>query len=207
MKRFIYACDIGSTLRRNFAWARGEPGSASLKPGTDISEIADLVAEDLQSGSSVALGFEAPLFLPVPESTTELSKRRDGESDRSWAALTGAYVATLALHQAAWILRRIRGRAQMFSFSLNWREWPPAGPDPTLLCWEAFISGKSKGKTHKADAEKGVREFLKLEGRLKFASNSVTANPRISMIAAAALWAGISDDVGLLHQECFVVKP
>jgi hypothetical protein len=54
----------------NFGWARTEPTDAAIIEH-DHSNPADLVtavATELNAGRRVALGFECPLFVPVPPS-------------------------------------------------------------------------------------------------------------------------------------------
>lgn len=101
----IYACDIGSTLGKqpSFAWARLVGGDDEPpEGGRSISQLVEHLSRDLASGATVALGFEAPLFIPVPpaERPECLSQRRENEGQRSWSAPAGRYVATLAMHQA-----------------------------------------------------------------------------------------------------------
>jgi len=74
----IYACDIGTTRptrrgRRNrilggaFAWAKllpEQPGRVWVSE--DIERLVNDISADIHTGNSVALGFEAPLFIPVP---------------------------------------------------------------------------------------------------------------------------------------------
>jgi hypothetical protein len=96
MKRAIYACDVGSTRvqsdgRPSFAWARVDPDDSGLRVvgSRQIRELTGCVGEDLRSGASVALGFEAPLFVPVPDDARRLSAGRTNEGSRSFAAPIG----------------------------------------------------------------------------------------------------------------------
>ena len=90
-KRFIYACDIGSTLNQKkrggpaFGWARLNPneGAKSIRGSSDIQELVEQLRLDIDEGYSVSLGFESPLFIPVPDNSRDLSKGREGDSDRS----------------------------------------------------------------------------------------------------------------------------
>src|SRR5688572_4794606 len=116
-ERSVFAVDIGSTLLNRktklsaFAWARlgicpAEPMCSSQDP--DL--LVDRLAQDLNRNCSVALGFEAPLYIPVPQLSSDLSRARPGEAQRAWSAPVGLSVAALCLHQAAWILRAVRAR-------------------------------------------------------------------------------------------------
>jgi len=81
----VFCADVGSISQGNFSWAGpGGPEQGS----TEIAELADAVATCLSAGQRVALGFEAPLFVPVPVEARMLGKARDGES-KAWSAERG----------------------------------------------------------------------------------------------------------------------
>jgi len=64
----IFCADVGSVKSGNFGWARSEAKDASVADN-DASRPADLaeaVVRELRAGCPVALGFECPLFVPVP---------------------------------------------------------------------------------------------------------------------------------------------
>ncbi len=108
MNHAVYACDIGSVKSDNFAWSRVESLQDPPIASGDIDELLVHLVCDAQSGASVALGFEAPLFMPVPSRSGDLSSGRPGEKNRSMFAPAGLAVTTLGLHEAAWILRGLR---------------------------------------------------------------------------------------------------
>src|SRR5258708_2828604 len=145
--RVIYACDVGTTRparkgRRNrilgaaFAWAKLSPDEPSVvRVSQDIERLVIDLANDIQAGKSVALGFEAPLFIPVPNSAENLSRRREGEKDRAFSAPAGLAVTALAVHQAAWILAALRGTCKAGCiFTTDWKAWPPPGDQQLLFC-------------------------------------------------------------------------
>lgn len=122
-----------------------------------------------------------------------MSRGRDGERDRSWSAPAGAAVTTLGLHQAAWILRAAFAVAgSTHDFTTDWNRWPGDGR-PLFFCWEAFVSRAAHCPQNNPvqDAATAVSEFAGNEAALN-AANAVTANPRLSLIHAAALWSGWS---------------
>jgi len=211
--RVIYAVDVGSTRCEagrtpNFAWARVDPTDPSSVVGSsDIGKLADQIIRDLQDGQSVALGFEAPLFIPVPIEPSALCRGRKNERNRSWAAPAGLAVTTLALHQAAWILRRIADSCgKSTKFKTDAESWPPSESDPILFCWEAFVTDKAHGRTHIQDAATAVMAFLSVESNLADATTVVAENP-LSLIAAAALWSGLVTDTVVLNQPTVVIRP
>lgn len=211
--RSIYAVDIGTTQNRRssgvaFAWAA--EGRAASEKGmacsSDIEQLTVEVGRDLLAGRSVALGLESPLFIPVPDDPARLSCGREGDGDRSWAAPAGLAVTTLGVHQSAWILRRL---AQQFSGSvqltLDYHLWPPREERPILLLWEAFVSGPAH-RDHARDAATAAAYFLANERSLGSVAIGRAETP-ISLIGAAALWSGWSQDLNLLHTTTLVLRP
>ena len=210
--RVIYACDVGTTRPGPegpaFAWAKLSPQEpARVRVSQDIERLVTDIANEIQGGKSVALGFEAPLFIPVPSSANDLSRGRDGERDRSFAAPAGLAVTALAVHQAAWILSSLRsGCNRECGFTTDWKAWPPAGERQTLFCWEAFVSRKAHSDTHVYDAATAATAFLIKEHNLD-QENAVTAERPLSLIGAAALWSGWTDDLAVLHSPSLVMMP
>lgn len=212
-KRFIYACDIGSTKQNNFGWARFDPTAPGVPPiGLRcIQGLVDHIVRDLRAGASVALGIEAPCFLPVPCAAVELSSARKGEGNRPWSAPAGAAVTALGVHQTAWILREIRqalgGMAGNVELTTNWMEWPPSNGQ-ILLLYEAFVSGAAHSKNNNPidDSATAAFYFLANEAAL-CAINAVTASPCISLVWAAALWAGWVTNLTGIGQQILVVRP
>ena len=162
---------------------------------------------DIEVGYSVSLGFESHLFIPIPENPEELSKKREGEGDRSWSAPPGAAVTTLGIHQSAWILKRLRKSSSgKCKFTLDWKCWPPTSHQHILFCWEAFVSGKDAHSTDDMrDAATAVVFFFENERKLV---NAVTVEKPISLIGAVALWSGWTNDLKYLHDKTtLVLKP
>jgi len=212
LTRAIYAVDIGSTRCEagrtpNFAWARVDPADPRSVVGSpDIDKLADQIIRDLQDGRSVALGFEAPLFIPVPVESSSLCYGRKNERSRSFAAPAGLAVATLGLHEAAWILHRIADSCVgSIEFETGARSWPPSESHQILFCWEAFVSDKAHG-THVQDAATAAMAFLSAESNLAGAT-TITAERPLSLIATAALWSGLATDPAVLHQPTVVIRP
>ncbi len=209
----IYAVDVGSTIERKgisaFAWCRvvDSESSPSISLGTCIEKLSKEIASDLNNGQRVALGLEAPLFIPVPDDRSRLSRARDREGNRSWAAPAGGYVATLALHQTAWMLRKIREncKANAITISVDPIDWVDRkSPQPMLFGWEAFVSGAAHGNTHLEDATTAAMWFRDRQDNL---ISAVTAEKPISLFGAAVLWSGWSSDVSWLNKQLVVLCP
>ena len=213
ISRRIYAVDVGTTLpdrhgRSSFAWARVNPEKPKGIIGSScIETLSACACRDLTAGRSVALGFEAPLFIPIPTASSRLSRGRGNEGSPSWAAPPGLTVATLGLHQAAWILRCIADRHRhLVTFRLAPTAWPPKSDATTLFCWEAFVSGTAHSSTHIQDAATAVMAFVNCEESLADAT-AVTADNPLSLIGAAALWSHLTVDLEVLRKPTVVLKP
>lgn len=202
----IYCADVGSIKQGNFGWAREEVPAGEVerhRGGTEIVELVAAVAEDLAAGVRVALGFECPLFVPVPDDPFRLGAARPGEGTRRWSAGAGTGALTTGLVQAAWVLTELRERRPKSSVYLGWEEFEAVGGG--LFLWEAFVTEKAKAATHVDDATIAVACFAAALPDPRSAS-AVTAERPLSLIGAAALWAGWSDDIELLRAPCLVLK-
>lgn len=207
MNRVIYACDVGSIPSGTFAWARVASGGGNPIASAHIDDLVMRLRQDMRTGVSIALGFESPLFMPIPKDSADLCRGRAGEGNRSMFAPAGAAVATLGVHEMAWILRAIRDRVgDAPTYILDWREWPPKEGTPRLFLWEAFVSGEAHGDSHEQDAATAVVYFSANEANLG-AVNAVTADRPLSMVHAAAMWAGWANDLERLAHGSLVLRP
>ena len=210
----ICCADIGSVARERFGWAAHTPVSPAATDGrdqTDIGEFARFVADRLDVGDKVSLGFECPLWIPIADDPFSLGRARPGEGNRPWSAAAGSASLTTGLAQVAWILARIRRPSRNTEPFLDWNSFQRS--QSGLFLWEAFVTGKGKsdsGKSnsHVADAMAAVNAFrcamddAEPESSVEQRSKS---RPR-SLIGAALLWAGWSTDIQLLHEPCLVIK-
>lgn len=202
----IYCADIGSVANRRFGWARTEAAGHEIerhRGGTEIDELVDAVSADLIAGRTVALGFECPLYLPVPEQALQLGRARAGEGNRSWSAGAGAGALATGAVQVAWTLRELRRRVPRTPALLEWRAFVRAGRG--LFLWEAFVTDRAKAATHVDDATVAVTAFRDALADLD-AANAVSGERPISLLGAALLWSGWSDDLALLRTPCLVIK-
>ena len=207
----MYCADIGSVPNKRFGWARTTTDNAGTEvhaSGLEIDKLVASVAEDLAAGEPVALGFECPLFVPVPDDHLALGKARDGEGNRPWSGGAGSGAMATGLVQVAWILtelRRLVGEGT--EAYLDWQAF--AAAKHGLFLWEAFVSGKAKvtatADPHVQDAKAAVQEFRRLVPELQGAG-AVTAERPLSLLGAAMLWSGWSTDQDLLHSDCLVIK-
>ena len=209
--RVVYACDIGSTRgsKPNFAWVRLNPTKtySRIQSHSSIEELIDSLEQDVHAACDVALGFEAPLFIPIPNNASDLSKGRVGDEDRPFSNQMGLAVTTLAIHQSAWILMKLHEfAAEKYIFTSNADAWPPASLAPNLFCWEAFVSGAAHSRTHGEDAATAAVYFCQNETNLP-SVNAVSAENLFSLINAAAIWSGWISDTSYLHKPVLALRP
>jgi hypothetical protein len=202
----VYCIDVGSISGGNFGWARADASGASVEEhrgGSEITDVIHALASDLHAGRPVALGFECPLFVPVPLDHRRLGKARAGERDRAWSASAGAGALATGLVQAAWVLAELGARVGDVKVTVDWDSFTarPQG----LFLWEAFVTGAAKQATHIEDAAVAVAAFLDALPNPP-ERNAVREERVLSLIAAAVLWSGITRDASLLSSACVVLR-
>ncbi len=209
-----YACDVGSTGLGRFGWARVEREGFPLdvRGSSNVDALVKSVSGDLGDGdTSVTIGIECPLFLPVPHDAGDLGRGRYGDRDRSCFAPAGGYVATLGLHQFAFILRRVRSRG--VTATLDWARWAPQ--HSVVLVWEAFVSGPAHSRAddrdgHLRDAATSAVFFEDALEAARRGGNPVRVpdgTVPLSLAGLALVWSGWSQDLSLLSQDALVVRP
>ncbi len=211
MELTTYCCDVGSTKRGRFAWVRVSGSGPAVRGGASISDCAERMRADLAARRVVTLGFECPLFIPVPSDRDCPGVGRVGDKNRSCFAPAGGYVATLGLQQLAYLLRTVRQRAApAVRARLDWTTWTRGDPDEVLL-WEAFVSGPghTRDGDHRRDAATAALCFWEMcrSGSLSTAVRAGGPDTTLSLVGAASLWAGWTEDLGVLRQPVLVVKP
>lgn len=202
----IAAVDVGSVARGNIGWCHLADGAEQT--GRRLDEIAEVVADDLNAGRRVALGFEAPLFIPLPDDEDALCKARRGEGSHAWSAAAGLGALALAAQEATYVLTRIANNvAERPTVSMEVAAFHDPGVG--MVLWEAFVTGKGKDRSnpdpHVADARAAVRELVQRLEAGDVASD-VDHDEVLSIIGAAVLRSGLSQDLGLLGAGCIVIK-
>ncbi|MGA3215767.1 MAG: hypothetical protein ABSD97_08790 [Acidimicrobiales bacterium] len=200
----VAAVDVGSLA--NIGWWRlaDDIGAG----GRDLDELIEVLADDLNQNRSVALGFEAPIFVPLPVNKTGLCRQRVGERGRPWSAGAGTGALALGVQQAAYVFagleRRVANRP-LVSFDPSHLD----GAHATLVIWEAFVSAKSKNRAavdpHIDDARIAVTEFRERLVR-GVVHSDIDEHSVLNLAGAALLASGLSDDGRLLTQEAIVVR-
>ncbi|MDE2805351.1 MAG: hypothetical protein OXN18_09435 [Gemmatimonadota bacterium] len=201
----ICCADIGSVVNDRFGWAAhsGDPDREEWS-GKDIREFAQFVADRLAVKRKVALGFECPLWIPIADEPSSLTRARSGEGNRAWSAAAGAASLTTGLAQVVWILDRIRQRSNDTKAFLDWESFQRSKSG--LFIWEAFVTGSASTGSDERDAMAAVTAFRRALGDPGPKSAVEPKSPTRSLIGAALLWAGWSTDVQLLRTPCIVIR-
>lgn len=203
----VVAVDVGS-VRSNFAWAALDlPARTPIGAGGSCPEGAALtILEGLASGLPVALGFEAPMMVPVSpvgviDGWRTLGQARQGESSdgrsRPWSAGAGAGALATGLVQMAWVLERIAAQTPDLRCTTQAALWLKG--EAELFVWEAFVSGTGKPvpaeiSQHAADAAAAADTFADRLATATLELSDVICDPSSSfnLAAAAAAYAGLA---------------
>jgi len=205
----VWVADVGSIKQEHFAWWRVDLAQCDdhhERDKKDIGLFAKGIADDLSSGASVALGFECPLFVPVTEDPKDLtSPRDDAERQRPWSAGAGCAVLATGLSECVWVFNRIRVQAEVkVQPSLCYDDFITRKAN--LFVWEAFVTSAAKGSSHEDDAKAAAYSFCKKWPKILEADLIKTNKPWYSLVGAALLRSGLTDDISILSQKCVVVK-
>ena len=211
----IYCADIGSIKNDNFGWAVVH--GSRQRGGKKIDGLVDDIVGSLATGIKVALGFECPLWVPVPDDPSGLTDARVVDGNMSWSAFVGASALAAGLTETAWMLRETRRRLKDAGVPLpaahvDWEDFTRA--DAGVFLWEAFVTGEAKAKGEDAEKDQHVADALTackaFASGLPDPGNASPCEPPHdvrSLIGAAVLWSGWSEDLDLLGVRCVVVKP
>ncbi|MGW4368455.1 hypothetical protein ACWEKT_22705 [Nocardia takedensis] len=204
-KPVVAAVDVGRLS--NVGWWHIDGSGA--RGGRDLDDLVTAVAADLHGGRPVALGFEAPLFVPNPATAHGLGRQRVGEAGRPWCAGAGAITLAFGIQQATYVLCRL---AEMLDHPVR------AGVDAgalldgclDLLIWEAFVSAAAKDReaedAHIADARTAAEEFARRAATGHIRSD-IEDTRVVNLVSAALITSGLTADSTLLNTPCVVVKP
>ncbi|MCP4231655.1 MAG: hypothetical protein GY771_16110 [bacterium] len=202
----VYCVDVGSIMRHNFGWARGAVVDTrlDLTSSEDVGDFIVSIVDDLNGGSPVALGFECPLFIPYRDDPLTITKARSFDGNRAWSAAAGANSLVTGLAESAWILKTVKGRLNVdVPPFLSLSDFVEARKG--LLLWEAFVSSTMTTGSHSGDAIVGVLGFYRVLARREDFPET-DGQPVYSLIGAALLRTGWTDDISVLEKPCLVVR-
>ena len=202
----VAVVDIGKP-GANFGWAMvGDTGAE----GNDVDVCVQSLAEALRK-RPLALGFEAPMFIPVRTDPERLTAARSGEfgkglPSRPFSASAGATVLVTGLVVVSYILNTLRPLVPEAIATLDWRS-PLAGPG-RLMLFEAFITDQRKttDTRHIEDAHLAIAAFQRgMRDPANFQS-SVEEPICLSLLGAIMLRTGWATDPAILSTPCLVVR-
>ena len=205
---FCAVIDIG-TPGKTLGWAAVGPTGHSVD-GTDVDTCIGVLSEALRVGP-VALGFEAPMWVPTRLEPARLTSARCGEAgpglaSRPFSASAGATALVTGMVVVTYVMRRLRELAPAAIAHLDWQNF---STEPgQLLVWEAFVTNQKKthDARHVEDAKLALAAFLLgMENPRTFRS-SVEEPDCLSLLGAALLKARWTTDVAVLSAPCLVVR-
>ena len=202
----IAVVDIGKP-GANFGWAMIGDTAAE---GNNIDFCVQSLAAALRNGP-LALGFEAPMFVPIRTDPERLTAARNGEfgkglPSRPFSASAGATSLVTGLVVVSYILARLRLLVPEATATLDWR-LPPADPG-RLMLFEAFVTDQRKtaATRHIEDAHLAIAAFQRgMRDPANFQS-SVEEPICLSLLGAMMLRTGWGTDPAILSRTCLVVR-
>lgn len=201
----VAVLDVGSAARTG--WWRS-PLDGTPTEGRDVDVLCSELVVDLLSGDAVALGFEAPLWIPYAYEAARLGKARPREHP-AWSAGAGATVLASGLQQMTYVLHRLLTETNEHPPSATLDPDELRSGDAQLLIWEAFVSGRAKDRSaaepHISDARAAGREFARRWQNGSVASDLGEADP-ISLAGLALVLSGLRTDLGVLATAPIIVR-
>ncbi|MFT4252558.1 MAG: hypothetical protein QM608_08745 [Caulobacter sp.] len=199
----IGVIDVGSPKGGKLGWAILAP-NADPALGKDLDAFVDAMTA-LGGNWPLAIGFEAPLFIPTPAEALKILGGRKGEGSRPWSAGAGAAVTTAALAVVTYTLAGLRRGLGQAAASTDISALP-LRPGDTLF-FEAFVTAAAKGDDHADDAFIAAREIQALLSGHRAYRSAIDEPEVFSLLGASLLRTGWSTDLAVLSTPCLVVKP
>lgn len=194
----IAVVDIGKLT--NLGWAVEGPSVKEF--GTDIDRCIETLAKAKKMGP-LALGFEAPMFVPYGRKRCELDNARQGDGDRPFSAAAGAAVLTKGLVIVPYILEGLRSRAEAARPTFDWRR---RLSKRDLLLFEAFVSHMGKSVNHVMCARLAVKQFAKEWGKRASFRSAIEEPTTMNLLGAMLLRMAWTKDLTMLSEPCLVVR-
>ena len=204
----VAVIDIGSPENTGWAIVGGRGGC-----GTNLDDcVASLVCA-LNEGP-LALGFEAPMFVPMRQEPKSLTKARCGETtkgvNRPFLAGAGAAVLVTSTVVVPYVLRRLKEAVSPdATATLDWQGWLDNPKPKQVLFFEAFVTNQKRcdGNPHIADAKSAAKTLYSDLKENRKIESAVTAGDSFSILGAMMLRTGWSSDISILSESCLVVRP
>lgn len=202
----VAVIDVGKP-NKNLGWAIIGPAPSD---GTDLDVCIRNIAAALEKGP-VALGFEAPMYVPLRKKPADLTKARAGECrdgvNRPYSASAGSTVLVTATVVASYVLAELRALAAAETATMDWKTYlaHPRG----LLLFEAFVTNQRK-TTNTRHVEDALLAASYLHSAIMHGqpiSSAIHEPNCLSLLGAMLLRTGWTNDPHILSEECLVVRP
>lgn len=199
----ISVIDVGSPKGGKLGWAILAPNAEPVL-GKDLDAFIEAMTT-LGANWPLAIGFEAPMFIPTPAEALKILSGRRGEGSRPWSAGAGAAVTTAALAVVTYTLAGLRSGLSQAAASTDISALPTR-PGDTLF-FEAFVTAAAKGADHADDALIAAREMRALLTGDRPYRSAIDEPEVFSLLGASLLRTGWSSDPAVLSAPCLVVRP
>jgi hypothetical protein len=199
----IGVIDVGSPKGGKLGWAILAPNADPVL-GKDLDAFIVAVTA-LGANWPLAIGFEAPLFIPTPAEALKILSGRKGEGSRPWSAGAGAAVTTAALAVVTYTLAGLRRGLGEAMASTDLGALPMRPGD--AFFFEAFVTAAAKGDDHADDAFIAAREIQALLAGDRPYRSAIDEPEVFSLLGASLLRTGWSTDLAVLSAPCLVVRP
>lgn len=192
--------DIGSPSKGNLGWwLHGPDWDVG---GTDPETMKAAFAHCLKQGP-MALGFEAPMYVPAKRDLMRALQQRPGEGNRPWSGSAGATVAAISMAIVPSLLDFLCAEVPD---AMAWQDWKHTPTEPgQMLVFEAFVSG-GRSSGHDADARQAAVEAYRLLMGSAEVLSYLGFEECFSLLGAALIHAGLSNDISELRRPCLVVR-
>ena len=206
----IAVIDIGSPKKHKVGWAIV---GNSPHEGTDLDECITDLSCALQVGP-LALGFEAPMFVPMRDKWIRLTDARSGECEggisRPFSAAAGASVLVTSMVVVPYVLLGLRRAVPDAIATLDWHSWQHTTAPKRLLLFEAFVSGSRKS-SHIEDARSAANALHAELSSGEIINSAIEIDiddeECFSVLGAMMVRTGWTSDSTVLSQSCLVVRP
>lgn len=199
----IGVIDVGSPKGGKLGWAVLAPNADPVL-GKDLDAFIDAMTT-LGANWPLAIGFEAPLFIPTPTEALKILSGRRGEGSRPWSAGAGAAVTTAALAVVTYTLAGLRAGLSEAAASTDIGALPTRAGD--TLFFEAFVTAAAKGADHADDALIAARAMRALLTGDRPYRSAIDEPEVFSLLGAGLLRTSWTSDLAVLSSPCLVVRP
>ena len=193
----VAAIDVGSPAKTGWATNAGQTGCGNL------SSLVEIVASEIRAGRQVALGFEAPCWVPRRRDFNRMTANRGGieaQMSRPWSAGAGCGSLAAGIANASWFANSLHDACGQVDATTLVDRFKRDGS--RLMLWEAFVSGTLKSDCHEGDAELAVGAF---EASWPTFVSAVDSEESVNLLAATFLASGHLLAVDELGQAGIVV--